>query len=96
MLLLDWCVYKYKELSRWLSNKESACNAGDAGGSGSTLGSGRSPGGGHGNPPQYSCLGNPMDRGTWQATVHGVTEELDMTSTKQQQQTTSLTTEPGR
>ena len=36
-------------------------------------GSGRSPGGGHGNPLQYSCLENPVDRGAWQATVHGVT-----------------------
>ena len=35
-------------------------------------GSGRSPGGGHGNPLQYSCLENPMDRGAWWATVHGV------------------------
>ena len=35
-------------------------------------GSGRSPGGGHGNPPQNSCLGNPMDRGAWWATAHGV------------------------
>ena len=37
-------------------------------------GSGRSPGGRHGNPLQYSCLGNPMDRGAWQATVHRVTQ----------------------
>ena len=37
-------------------------------------GSGRSPGGGHGNPLQYSCLENPMDRGAWRATVHGVTK----------------------
>ena len=37
-------------------------------------GSGRSPGEGNGNPFQYSCLGNPMDRGVWWATVHGVTE----------------------
>ena len=37
-------------------------------------GSGRSPGGGNGNPLQYSCLGNPMDRGAWQATVHRVTK----------------------
>ena len=36
-------------------------------------GSGRSPGGGHGNPLQYSCLENPMDRGAWQAIVHGIT-----------------------
>ena len=41
-------------------------------------GSGRSPGGGNGNPLEYSCLENPMDRGTWQATVHKVTES-DMT-----------------
>ena len=39
---------------------------------------GTSPGGGHGNPLQYSCLENPMDRGAWRATVHGVTES-DMT-----------------
>ena len=37
-------------------------------------GLGRSPGGGHGNPLQYSCLENPMDRGAWQATVHRVSE----------------------
>ena len=37
-----------------------------------------SPGGGNGNPFQYSCLGNPVDRGAWQAIVHGVTKELDM------------------
>jgi len=40
---------------------------------------GRSPGEGNGNPLQYSCPGNPTDRGTWQATVHGVVKELDMT-----------------
>ena len=42
-------------------------------------GSGRSPGEGNGNPLQYSCLGNPMDRGAWQATVHGVANESDST-----------------
>ena len=41
---------------------------------GSIPGLGRSPGGRHGNPLQYSCLENPMDRGAWQATVHRVTE----------------------
>ena len=46
-------------------------NAGD---SGSIPGSGRSPGGGHGNPLQYSCLENPKGRGTWKAIVHGVTQ----------------------
>ena len=49
--------------------KESACNAGDLG---SIPGLGRSPGEGNGNPLHYSCLGNPMDRGAWWATVHGV------------------------
>ena len=43
-----------------------------------TLGSGRSPGVGNGNQLQYSCLGNSMDRGAWQATVRGVTKELDV------------------
>ena len=38
-------------------------------------GSGRFPGEGNGHPPKYYCLGNPMDRGDWQATVHGVTKE---------------------
>ena len=41
---------------------------------GSIPGSGRSPGGGHGNPGQYSCLENPMGRGAWQTTVHRVTK----------------------
>ena len=54
--------------------KEPACNVGDARDMGSIPGSGRSPGAGHGNPLQYSCLENPMDRGAWWATVHGVAE----------------------
>ena len=53
-----------------LSGKESTCNAGDEGKLGSIPGSGRSPGGGHDNPLQYSCLENPMDREAWQTTVH--------------------------
>ena len=48
-------------LSQWLSGKESPCNAGDAGDMGLIPRSGRSPGGGHGNPLQYSCLENSMD-----------------------------------
>ena len=52
-------------------DKETACNAGDLG---LISGSGRSPGEGHGNPPQYSCLENPMDRGAWWATIHRVTQ----------------------
>ena len=66
--------------SPWLSGKESTSNAGVvARATVSIPGSGRSPGGGNGNPLQDSCLGNLMDRGTWQATVHGVTKESDMT-----------------
>ena len=56
--------------------KEFACNTGDVG---SVLGSGRYSGGGHGNPPQYSCLEDSMDRGAWQATIHGVAKESDRT-----------------
>ena len=54
--------------------KESAWNAEDAEDVGSIPGSGRSPGGQHGNPLQYSCLENPMDSGAWRAIVHGVTK----------------------
>ena len=61
---------KNVELSWRLRGKESACRTGDAG---LILRSGRSPGGGNGNPPQYSCLGNPMDRENWWATIHRVT-----------------------
>ena len=50
-------------------DKAPVCNAGDLGW---IPGSGRSPGEGNGNPLQHSCLENPMDRGAWQATVHGV------------------------
>ena len=53
--------------------KNLLANAGDAG---SIPGSGRSPGEGNGNPLQYSCLGNPMDRGAWRATDHGVAKSL--------------------
>ena len=56
-------------LPQWLSNKESTCNAGDMG---LITGWGRSPGGEHGNPLQYPCLENPMDRGAWWVTVHRV------------------------
>ena len=61
--------------------KNPLATAGDVG---SILGSGRSPGEGNVNPLQYSCLGNPMDRGAWptsgkMATVHGIAKELDTT-----------------
>ena len=59
-------------LPRWCSGKESACSAGDPGDTGLIPELGRSPGGGNGNPLQYPCLGNPMDRGVQQATAHEV------------------------
>ena len=55
-----------------------SASAGDVGDAGSLPGPGGSPGGGHGNPLQYSRLENPMDRGAWRATVQGVTKESDM------------------
>ena len=73
-------MYKCKwTLIKWLIDKDSSCNAGDARDMGSILGSGRSPGGGHDNPPQYSCLKNPMDRGAQQATVLSGGKESDTT-----------------
>ena len=62
-----------RRLPWWHSGKDPPANAGD----GRVVG--RSPGGGNGNPLQYSCLENLMDRGDWQATVHGVTKESDTT-----------------
>ena len=61
----------YSNFPTWCNSvgKETVCNAGDLG---SISGSGRSPGEGNSNPVQYSCLENPMERGAWQATVHGV------------------------
>ena len=56
--------------------KNLPANAGEAG---SIPGPGRSPVEGNGNLPQCSCLGNPIDRGAWRATVHGIAKESDMT-----------------
>ena len=65
-------------LPRWLSGRESICNAGDM----SLIpGLGRFPGGGNGDSLQFSCLGNPMDRGAWRATVHGVAKIWTQLST---------------
>ena len=63
-----------EELPWWFSGKESACQAGDLG---SIPGSRRSPGEENGNPLQYACLENPMDRAAWRATVHGVAKASD-------------------
>ena len=68
------CMMAFKGRMSFLhgSAVESSCSVGDVRYTGLIPGSGRSPGGGHGNPLQYSCLENPMDRGAWQATIHGV------------------------
>ena len=63
-------------LPQWLSSKELTFNGGDEG---LIPGSGRFPGEGNGNPLHYSCLGNPMVRGAWQAAVHEAAKESDMT-----------------
>ena len=68
----SWVIIKYKPDRGFPSrsdSKESACSAGDLG---SVPGLGRFPGEGNGNPLQYSCLENSMDRGTWWGTVHGI------------------------
>ena len=67
---------------RWLTVKNPPANAGYVG---SVLGLGRSPREGNGNPLQYSCLGNLVDRGAWRAIVHGVTKSWTQLLTKQQQ-----------
>ena len=61
--------------------KNLPANAGDIGDVVLILGSGRSPAEGNGNPLQYSCLGNPMDRGAWQAKVYGVAKSRTRLST---------------
>ena len=75
--VLKQLYFRHTGLSRWLSDKKKnpPANTGDAGDTGSIPGSGRSHGRGNGNPLQYSCLKNPMDRGTWRAPVHGVTKK---------------------
>jgi len=64
-----------KRVPRWLSAKESACNAGDTGDVGLIPHPERSLREGNGNLLQYSCLQNPMIRGVWWATVHGVRQD---------------------
>ena len=61
--------------------KNPFASAGEVGDVGSIPGSGRSPGGGNGNPLQYSCLGNPMDRAAWRVTVHEFTKSQTQLTT---------------
>ena len=72
-VLNSWLLFQVAKLV-----KSPPANAGDTRDMGSIPGSGRSPGVGNGNPFQYSCLGNPMDRGAWRATAYGVRKEPDM------------------
>ena len=69
-------VYKYLGFLGGSVVKNPPAKVGDVG---SIPGLGRTPKEGNGNPPQQSCLENPMDRGTWRATFHGVTKESDTT-----------------
>ena len=71
MCLLELWFFSGYMLSNGIYDKESECSAGDLG---LIPGLRRSPGEGNGNPLQYSCLENSMDRGAWQAIVHGVTK----------------------
>ena len=66
------CIYMFMGLPGASVVKNPPVNAGDTGDASLIPGLGRSPGGGHGNPLQYSCLENPVDRGAWWATVHRV------------------------
>ena len=68
LLLLRWYIH-WEGHPWWPSGKQSACNAGEVD---LISGSGRSSGERNSNPLQYSCMGNPMDKGVWQTTVHGV------------------------
>ena len=75
-IIIEFYITNTRGFPGGSDGKESAYSAGDLG---SIPGSGRSPGEGNGNPLQYVCLENPMDREAWQATVHGVTKESDRT-----------------
>ena len=81
-LYTESAQYIHTGLPWWLPSKESVCSAWD---SGSIPGLGGSAGEGKGNPLQYSCLGNPMDRGAWWATVLGFARVRHELVTKQQQ-----------
>ena len=78
-----------------LGDKESDCNAGDAGYTGFLPGSGRCPGERNGNPFQYFCLGNSMGREAWRVMVHGVAES-DTTETSEHEHTFLHTRKQGR
>ena len=97
---IRWIIEKAREFQKniyfigfpgSLDGKASAYNVGDLG---LIPGSGRSPGEGNGNPLQYSCLENPMDQGSWWATVHGVTESQTRLSDFSSSSTSLTTLKP--
>ena len=69
-----WISLVAEQWEKKKKKKKSTCNSGDIRDAGLIPGSGRSPGEGHGNPLQWFCQENPMDRGDWKATIHGVTK----------------------
>ena len=71
---IRWTLWQRVSFPGGSAGKESACKAGAIGDAGSTPELASSPGEGNGNPLQYPCLENPMDRGAWRATVHGVAQ----------------------
>ena len=77
-------ITQTRGLPTWLSGKESPASTGDTKDMGSIPGSGSSTEEGNGNPLQYSCLENPIDRGAWQAAVHGITKRWTRWSTHTQ------------
>ena len=80
-LFLGFIIPWWLSWSKTTTKKTLPANAGDERDLGLIPGSGRTPGEGHGNPLQYSCLENSMDRGAWQATVHGLTKSWTRLST---------------
>ena len=79
MCLLDICMSSFF-FPRWCNGEASACSAGDLGDVGLSPVLGRSPEEGNGNPLQYSCLENSVNRGAWQAAVNGITESRTLLS----------------
>ena len=82
-----WALLVAQLVKYPLAMQETSCNAGDAD---SIPRSGRYPEGGNGNTHQYSCLGNPMDRGAWWAKIHGVTKNQTQLTLNQQQHSTPV------
>ena len=87
VVMAVWVPPRAAQVALWIKNLPA--NTGHPGDPSLIPGSGRSPGGGNGNPLQYPCLENPVDRGAWWAIVHGVTKSQDMTEWLSTQHTSS-------